>query len=649
MKKIIFLSALAAAVFPEAVRAADLPGNELLRPAVSDKIEESEQQSPAADTVRTEQTDCGNQRIDLIREFLANELNQALKMTDSKYPAEIFDVLRSFIPPDQYAELEPVMMKTLLLKKDGKILSALKKVLEQTQSEESRDEALREIKTGCGDAYISRAFIKNLWETKLDLLKKIINESALGKDEKNACLGALAEFGQISGYTESGTHAGELRKSSLSEILLDLCGEIESIEHTLPEDGNYSDIRSSLNNLKKKAVSAAVKLHSSGGEKMSFSYFDSDILIYGLCENKDDEEYPQDSSSESESVSDDSGDEIYRPAVLFMLGQDLACILKELYYASTFGEAFVKDSYDAYCREIDRADSFSEYLDPEDLSEFSGAYEYIENSIRECFSLFGSGFFECVRIFVSSLRDIVRHNSDAALKKQAVKKALAVLEIFGQTAPSLEEEVKDIKSDLSEKQLKNIQKLKDRQLPEINALLKDAAELGDIEKDAAPFYEELKSIAAGRKNRFFENNKANFALMLQIVSELLEKQKAENVKTGAELQVKLAETKNRLMQTDSADVSRITASQNLDTRYFLRDGSTEALKKLGVLEYRLDGKTTPRQVLRFLNNNISERLLPGVIDYLLKLAEHRIFIIQMLELYTPIPQIDEDLFSEAEE
>lgn len=653
MKKILFLLVLSATIFPEVALATETPQlqqaeqkfddnrileelrelgidasedsysdllkNETYRQRISEKIKELEQQvNSIVNDIRNKQINYESERTEQLRTNLINELDQAIKMLDSKDSVKVFDIIRSFIPSDKYDELEPIILKIIIFQDDAYVLNLLTEPLEKTLSEESMGEALQKMGEFIGPCF-SRLMIKNSPEKRINILERIVDESALSEADKKACLDTLDKCNKIISFTKrEQLYKDQLtEEENCSEILMKLCETIEFYTDSFAQMLEYSDTENSLNELKERSLLTALKFRPVNEKMIKFPYLKSDVIRI-------------------------AEDELYLQAGLFMLGQDLANLLNKLASASVFEEVFTRGNYDVYCNKVDNINIFNLSISLKKFPEFSGAYESIENSVRSSFVLLEQErmqpIIKSVRIFALALRDIVRYNSDIVVKKQAIKRALAVLKAFGQTVPSLEEEVKDVSLDLDETQQRSIENLMKNELSGISNFSKLIDETG-VEKNATPFLEELKKIVIKAKHRFFEENKTNFNSILKITSELLEERKVENEKDSKDLQNKVVETKNILSQMTYDEIFSVMYPQKLGLRFSLSESRIEALQKAGILDYQLNENTDLDEVQLFLESKLMVRFYYGTINYLLELAERRISLVKMLKSYDSVPQI----------
>lgn len=625
--------------------------NEGYQQIVSSRIKELERQILSiVEAVRNDQMGYNEKLTDELKLKLEKELDQAIGILDTDRPAGVFDAIRSFAPSDKYKQLESILLNILECRDDKIVLGFLKEALEKTQSIESIHDALLEMRR-LVDTGFSHALVENPPVFGFKVLKGIINKFTLTQnddtkkacpntltlylddDTKKACLHALAQCNSISWHAElnelANKHGVKKISGDYSLSLLKLCCKINDNVFYILDNVDFPDISSSSRELEKRAILAAAKFHSAS-EEINFPYLkEQKIRVSGLYNG-----------------------ERYAPAGLYMLRQDLACLLSKLASASDFDEMFTRGDYDAYCNEVDNMNSFSRHIDLKKSPKFSGAYEAIENSIRASFLWVGarknSPFIKSIRLFVSSLRDIVRYNSDVVAKKQAIGRALFVLEALGQEIPELKEEVKDVPLDLDDKLLQKVEKFKEEMLPNINLFAKEVTELGDIEKDVTPFFTEYDNINKEITNSFFKENRASFNVMLRIISDMLEKRTVEGEAYSKDLQNKVAETKKQLSQMSYNEIYDIMHSQDLNVKFAVPKDRIKALGEAEISEYQLSEDTDLDELRDFIEDRLCVRFYHGTIKYVMKLAEYRISLLQMLKPNDRIQLIDENLFSGLE-
>lgn len=459
-------------------------------------------------------------------------------------------------------------------------------------------------------------------------------------------------------YSENTRRRNEL-EYKISGIFQRVCNA--GFESKLREIG-YKDITDSFHKLAQKAALYAAKSHRDDGRYLSWGLFNSERLS---------------------SIEFFGKDSAYG---LFLLGEELSKLLDRVASKTDFNEDLLSDDYDSYCARIDgygnstgentsiaetdsieegtpitETDSIEEDAPiggvilpggiiprfiPRTISRTDSVsyyrneslYEYIEEIIRDSFAFLAENekliLFRNVRIFLLALRDIIRHHSDETAKKQAIKKALTVLDALNQTESSLKESTKNVTFDISTEQQQDIAKLKEIAVPKIADFTEKMNHLEDIGNDATLFLNELDSIVESVKNRFLETSKDSFGSILQLISELDEKLKTEGEKNIGDLNAKTAEIKGQLADMTFRDMFIPLHNQKLDPRFSIPNSIVRNLERRGLIDIRVN-------LIKDMNllTQIFKELMGEKAAYMVDLAEYRMSLIKKLNTMLPVPLV----------
>lgn len=631
---------------------------------ITERMKELEGQfRPKIESIRTEQIERENKDFAQLKKIIGGQIEKSLKLLEGESANMVFDKLQSVLPLSKYEELEPLLIKVIALKNCKKTVSGVITALKKLQSEDMSDvsdlftprsnfRADRIIKQfkkhgGLGaDAELND--LVNSSGTKSFLLSGVIDGFA-DEDRKQKCADALDRLRNLNEavyYQNSSVMEIRRKDDPLEALEYFYRNAAHRIENKLRRL-EYRDTDDSFPELFMEAGLNAAKLYSSREQSSLQKIFNEKKIAQSAPFGRE------------------------SPYSLFVLGEELAKLLEYAASRSDFGEAFFGD-YDSYCEKMDMMDKSrpgnSDFhirrqnalpMRTEAKSiPAPNIYKSVEECIRFCFSFEEKEerllLIKNVRIFLRALRDIV-HSPDASAKKTAVKKALAVLEVFNQAESPLKEETKDIALVLNEEQLKDIEELKKTALP----MIKDFKEKLDRLKDVSSidyFIKKLDGIVETAKHRFLEENKESFDFccrQLAKYDKMLDAECSKNMKT---LHAELADIQEQLSEMNFADLHASLYNKRFDLRFSLSEAIIEYWKRRGLTEFPINRWKNADSVIEEIQKNSKT---DEEAEYLCGLIKTRMSLINQLKQMIPalpemhsaqivqIDQVDENLINKC--